>query len=143
MLKGMSTAPAQAASGSSLQMASTSGPSGRARSTWPGAAATGAPPSAPARPPSTAPNPTLPGIPSDGEVSKPSFAGYITDRLGGLQTTTEAPKSADNAMNYPILNEEYPGFMAQYNSMYRTMWMPRSIPRDLVDAAVERTRNER
>ncbi len=82
-------------------------------------------------------------VPSDGEVGKPSFAGYITERLGGLQTTTEAPKSADNAMNYPILNEEYPGFMAQYNSMYRTMWMPRSIPRDLVDAAVERTRNER
>ena len=82
-------------------------------------------------------------IPSDGEVGKPSFAGYITERLGGLQATTEAPKSADNPMNYPILNEEFPGFMAQYNAMYRTIWMPRSIPRDLVDAAVERTRNER
>src|SRR5829696_3408085 len=82
-------------------------------------------------------------IPSDGEVGKPSFAGYITERLGGLQGTTEAPKSAGNAMNYPILNEEYPGFMAQHNSMYRTMWMPRSIPRELVDAAIERTRNER
>src|SRR5215212_1368576 len=82
-------------------------------------------------------------IPSDGEIGKPSFAGYITERLGGLQATTEASKSPNSAMNYPILNEEYPGFMAQYNSMYRTMWMPRSIPRDLVDAAVERTRNER
>ena len=39
-------------------------------------------------------------------------------------------------MNYPILNEEFPGFMAQYNAMYRTMWMPPSIPRDLVDAAI-------
>src|SRR6266702_7067183 len=67
-------------------------------------------------------------IPSDGEIGKPSFAGYVTERLGGLQVTTEAPKSADNPMNYPILNEEFPGFMAQYNSMYRTMWMPRSIP---------------
>ena len=82
-------------------------------------------------------------IPSDGEVGKPSFAGYITERLGGLEATVEAPKSSDNPMNYPILNEEFPGFMAQYNAMYRTIWMPPSIPRDLVDAAVERTRNER
>src|SRR4051812_20826773 len=80
-------------------------------------------------------------IPSDGEVGRPSFAGYITERLGGLETTTEASKSG--AMNYPILNEEFPGFMAQYNAMYRTIWMPRSIPRDLVDAAVEQTRAER
>ena len=63
-------------------------------------------------------------IPSDGEVGKPSFAGYITERLGGLEATVEAPKSADNPMNYPILNEEFPGFMAQYNAMYRTIWMP-------------------
>jgi 5-methyltetrahydropteroyltriglutamate--homocysteine methyltransferase len=82
-------------------------------------------------------------IPSDGEVSRPSFAGYVTERLGGLQTTTEAPKASDNPMNYPILNEEFPGFMAQYNAMYRTIWMPRSIPRDLVDAAIDRTRAER
>src|SRR5215213_6291975 len=82
-------------------------------------------------------------IPSDGEVGKPSFAGYITERLGGLETTTEAPRDAGNPMNYPILNEEFPGFMAQYNAMYRTMWMPPSVPRDLVDAAVERTRAER
>ena len=82
-------------------------------------------------------------IPSDGEVGKPSFAGYITERLGGLQTTVEAPKSSASPMNYPILNEEFPGFMAQYNAMYRTIWMPRSIPRDLVDAAVERSRDER
>jgi 5-methyltetrahydropteroyltriglutamate--homocysteine methyltransferase len=82
-------------------------------------------------------------IPSDGEVGRPSFAGYITERLGGLQTTTEAPRDAGNPMNYPILNEEFPGFMAQYNAMYRTIWMPRSIPRDLVDAAVAQTRAER
>jgi 5-methyltetrahydropteroyltriglutamate--homocysteine methyltransferase len=82
-------------------------------------------------------------IPSDGEVGRPSFAGYITERLGGLATTTEAPKDAGNPMNYPILNEEFPGFMVQYNAMYRTIWMPRSIPRELVDAAIERTRAER
>ena len=82
-------------------------------------------------------------IPSDGEVGKPSFAGYVTERLGGLTATTEAPKTSDNPMNYPILNEEFPGFMAQYNAMYRTIWMPPAVPRDLVAAAVERTRNER
>src|SRR3954451_12745433 len=82
-------------------------------------------------------------VPSDGEVGKPSFAGYVTERLGGLVTTTEAPKTADNPMNYPILNEEFPGFMAQYNAMYRTIWMPPAVPRSLVDSAVERTRAER
>jgi 5-methyltetrahydropteroyltriglutamate--homocysteine methyltransferase len=82
-------------------------------------------------------------IPSDGEVGRPSFAGYITERLGGLTTTTEAPKDAGNPMNYPILNEEFPGFMAQYNAMYRTIWMPPSVPRSLVGEAVEQTRAER
>ena len=34
--------------------------------------------------------------------------------------------------------------MAQYNAMYRTIWMPPSIPRDLVDAAIAaRTARER
>ena len=32
-------------------------------------------------------------------------------------------------MNYPILNDEFPGFMTQYNGMYRTMWMPPEISR--------------
>src|SRR3982750_2977183 len=64
-------------------------------------------------------------IPSDGEVSRPSFAGYVTERLGGLATTTEP--SSSGAMNYPILNEEFPGFMAQYNAMYRKIWMPPAI----------------
>jgi 5-methyltetrahydropteroyltriglutamate--homocysteine methyltransferase len=80
-------------------------------------------------------------IPSDGEVSRPSFAGYVTERLGGLATTTEP--SASGAMNYPILNEEFPGFMAQYNAMYRKIWMPPAVPMSLVDAAIERTRAER
>jgi len=79
-------------------------------------------------------------IPSDGEYSKPNFFGYATERLEGLGTTdTEAPA----AMNYPILVQEYPGFMAQYNAMYRTMWMPPSLPRDLIDAAIARSARER
>jgi len=72
-------------------------------------------------------------VPSDGEFSKPSFAGYIADRLGGLERTPVEPAPPGTAMNYPILVEEFPGFMAQYNSMYRTMWMPPEIPRENID----------
>jgi len=81
-------------------------------------------------------------VPSDGEVSKSSFSGYITERLGGLKVVAEPPPALNSPNNYPILNEEFPGFMAQYNAMYRKIWMPRSIPGELVDAAIERTRHE-
>ena len=81
-------------------------------------------------------------VPSDGEVSKSSFSGYVTERLGGLRVVNEPPPEGNRPNDYPILNEEFPGFMAQYNAMYRTIWMPRSIPRDLVDAAIERSRHE-
>ncbi|HLZ30686.1 MAG TPA: cobalamin-independent methionine synthase II family protein [Chloroflexota bacterium] len=80
-------------------------------------------------------------IPSDGEFSKPNFFGYATERLDGL--TTQYRDDAPTAMNYPLLVQEYPGFMAQYNGMYRTLWMPPSLPRDLVDAAIARTAHER
>jgi 5-methyltetrahydropteroyltriglutamate--homocysteine methyltransferase len=80
-------------------------------------------------------------IPSDGEFSKPNFFGYTTERLDGLGAAGDA--EAPTAMNYPILVQEYPGFMAQYNGMYRTMWMPPSLPRDLIDAAIARSARER
>jgi len=80
-------------------------------------------------------------IPSDGEFSKPNFFGYATERLDGL--TTQQRAEAPTAMNYPLLVQEYPGFMAQYNGMYRTMWMPPSLPRDLIDAAIAHTAHER
>ena len=80
-------------------------------------------------------------VPSDGEFSKPSFAGYITDRLAGMETQpVEARPQTTSPMGYPILNEEFPGFMAQYNAMYRTMWMPPEISREsLTDLPRERT----
>lgn len=80
-------------------------------------------------------------VPSDGEFSKPSFAGYINERLAGMEMQASAPRpEASSAMGYPILNEEYPGFMGQYNSMYRTMWMPPEISRESVnDVPRERT----
>jgi 5-methyltetrahydropteroyltriglutamate--homocysteine methyltransferase len=80
-------------------------------------------------------------IPSDGEFSKPNFFSYATERLEGLSIVADAEAPA--AMNYPILVQEYPGFMAQYNGMYRTMWLPPSLPRDLIDAAIARSARER
>jgi 5-methyltetrahydropteroyltriglutamate--homocysteine methyltransferase len=80
-------------------------------------------------------------IPSDGEFSKPNFFGYATERLDGLTTQTRA--DAPTVMNYPLLLQDYPGFMAQYNGMYRTMWMPPSLPRDLIDAAIDHAARER
>ena len=80
-------------------------------------------------------------IPSDGEFSKPSFSGYVTERLQGLRTTTDAAPPSE--MDYPILVQEYPGFMAQYNGMYRTMWMPPTLPRELIEAAISHFARER
>jgi 5-methyltetrahydropteroyltriglutamate--homocysteine methyltransferase len=80
-------------------------------------------------------------VPSDGEYSKPNFFSYATERLEGLGIAGDGEAPA--AMNYPILVQEYPGFMAQYNSMYRTMWMPPSLPRELIDAAIARAARER
>jgi len=82
-------------------------------------------------------------IPSDGEYSKPSFAGYVTERLAGLESRPVERPASPGPMNYPLLNEEFPNFMAQYNAMYRTMWMPPSIPRALVDAAIRSGGTER
>ena len=67
-------------------------------------------------------------IPSDGEFSKPTFSSYVAERLSGLGPSPVAVKP----YAYPMLNEEFPGFMAQYNAMYRTIWMPQSVPRDMV-----------
>lgn len=76
-------------------------------------------------------------IPSDGEFSKPSFHGYITERLGGLERIDpNQQKTAGAAALYPLLNEQFPGFMKQYNAMFRTMWLPASLPQDLVQAAI-------
>jgi 5-methyltetrahydropteroyltriglutamate--homocysteine methyltransferase len=72
-------------------------------------------------------------IPSDGEFSKPDFHSYVVKRLGGL----EAQASTSQGFNYPKLAEEFPGFMQQYASMYRTMWLPPEIPREKIQAALK------
>jgi 5-methyltetrahydropteroyltriglutamate--homocysteine methyltransferase len=82
-------------------------------------------------------------VPSDGEFSKPSFSGYINERLAGLEPRSSERRPSSGPMNYPILNEEFPGFMAQYATMYRTMWMPLSMDRELINEAVSRSPAER
>jgi 5-methyltetrahydropteroyltriglutamate--homocysteine methyltransferase len=75
-------------------------------------------------------------VPSDGEYSKTGFGQYITERLGGLEQVPIVRKGAPEVMNYPLLVDEFPNFMAQYNAMYRTMWMPPTLPRALIDDAI-------
>jgi 5-methyltetrahydropteroyltriglutamate--homocysteine methyltransferase len=71
-------------------------------------------------------------IPSDGEFSKPTFTSYVSERLSGLGPTPQTAKP----YNYAKLTEEFPGFMKQYNAMYIPMWMPPSIPSEIVRAAI-------
>lgn len=74
-------------------------------------------------------------IPSDGEYSKPSFAGYIVERLSGI----ELRKRDAGGHYYALLHEEFPKFMAQYNAMYKTLWMPPEIPKEKIAAALGST----
>lgn len=71
-------------------------------------------------------------IPSDGEFSKPTFTAYVAERLGGLG---DVPKDA-KPYTYAKLAEEFPGFMEQYNGMFKTMWMPKGIDKKIVDDAI-------
>ncbi len=70
-------------------------------------------------------------IPSDGEFSKPTFSSYVAERLSGLGPTPPQAKP----YTYAKLTEEFPGFMAQYNAMFTSMWMPPSIPKETIQAA--------
>ena len=81
-------------------------------------------------------------VPSDGEYSKAGFGQYITERLGGIEHAP-AQRNPNAPMNYPLLVEEFPGFMAQYQSMYRQMWMPPEIPRDEINEAIALAGTER
>ncbi|WP_156840556.1 cobalamin-independent methionine synthase II family protein [Novosphingobium aquimarinum] len=70
-------------------------------------------------------------IPSDGEISKPSFHNYVIERLGGLEKVPPEQRGA----YYAKLSDEFPGFMQQYNAMYKTMWMPPELDPDKAAAA--------
>lgn len=71
-------------------------------------------------------------IPSDGEFSKPTFTAYVAERLGGLG---DVPRDA-KPYTYAKLTDEFPGFMEQYNGMFKTMWMPKDIDKKVVADAI-------
>ncbi|MCM8732283.1 cobalamin-independent methionine synthase II family protein [Hephaestia sp. GCM10023244] len=71
-------------------------------------------------------------IPSDGEISKPSFHNYVVERLGGL----ERLPARNGGAYYGLLTEEFPGFMKQYNAMYKSMWMAPELPAEKVQKAL-------
>ncbi|WP_417620719.1 cobalamin-independent methionine synthase II family protein [Parasphingorhabdus sp.] len=71
-------------------------------------------------------------IPSDGEISKPSFHNYVVERLGGLAKQPPEEKGP----YYARLSDEFPGFMQQYNAMYKTMWMAPELDADKVREAI-------
>ncbi len=70
-------------------------------------------------------------IPSDGEISKPSFHNYVVARLGGLEKVPPSERGA----YYAALTDEFPGFMRQYNAMYKSMWMPPELDAEKVRQA--------
>lgn len=70
-------------------------------------------------------------IPSDGEISKPSFHNYVVARLGGLEKVPPSERGA----YYAALTDEFPGFMRQYNAMYKSMWMPPELDAEKVKKA--------
>nr|WP_047166047.1 cobalamin-independent methionine synthase II family protein [Sphingomonas sp. Y57] len=72
-------------------------------------------------------------IPSDGEISKPSFHNYVIERLGGLEKVPPEEKGP----YYALLQDEFPGFMKQYNGMYKTMWMPPELDADKTHKAAK------
>jgi 5-methyltetrahydropteroyltriglutamate--homocysteine methyltransferase len=72
-------------------------------------------------------------IPSDGEFSKPSFTSYVSERLAGLGAP---PAGTSKPYQYAKLTDEFPEFMKQYNAMFSIMWMPPSIPKETVSAAL-------
>ena len=71
-------------------------------------------------------------VPSDGEFSKPTFSSYVAERLSGLGPVPLTAKP----YTYAKLQDEFPGFMAQYNAMFTKIWMPKSIPEEIVQDAM-------
>ena len=75
-------------------------------------------------------------VPSDGEFSKSNFLFYVSERLSGLEQIP-AEQRRTIGTYYAGLISEFPGFMEQYNGMYRSMWLAKELDRDLVDAALK------
>lgn len=58
-------------------------------------------------------------VPSDGELGKSSWMGYVWERFTGLEPTTEPQSDWFN-----LRNEQFRGFQRAYNKIETTAWMP-------------------
>jgi 5-methyltetrahydropteroyltriglutamate--homocysteine methyltransferase len=67
-------------------------------------------------------------IPSDGEFGRPSFRGYINDRLAGLELR---PLEPDEDLRYDVEEQRlFPDFFEQYFKQYRYLWMLPGVSMD-------------
>jgi 5-methyltetrahydropteroyltriglutamate--homocysteine methyltransferase len=64
-------------------------------------------------------------IPGDGEYARRGFTTYIHERLGGLEPIVLKPgeKNPIDGIGHDLERDEFPGFYAQHDKVYRFMWM--------------------
>ncbi len=61
-------------------------------------------------------------VPNDGEYNRRGFTSYIHERLGGLERI-DSPTNDLDQTGHARERDDFPDFYAQYDRMYRTMWM--------------------
>jgi 5-methyltetrahydropteroyltriglutamate--homocysteine methyltransferase len=64
-------------------------------------------------------------IVNDGEYARRGFTTYIHERLGGLEPLVLRPgdKNPLDQIGHELERDEFPGFYAQHDKVYRFMWM--------------------
>jgi 5-methyltetrahydropteroyltriglutamate--homocysteine methyltransferase len=64
-------------------------------------------------------------IVNDGEYARRGFTTYIHERLGGLEPLVLKPgeKNPLDQIGHELERDEFPGFYAQHDKVYRFMWM--------------------
>jgi methionine synthase II (cobalamin-independent) len=61
-------------------------------------------------------------VPNDGEYTRRGFTSYIHERLAGLEPV-ETPSGDLDQTGHRHERDDFPDFCAQYDKLYRTMWM--------------------
>jgi 5-methyltetrahydropteroyltriglutamate--homocysteine methyltransferase len=68
-------------------------------------------------------------VPSHGELGRPGFRGYVSERLGGLDLREPTEDEASDPFRDLSVAERpfFPGFFEQYYGHYRYLWMPPEV----------------